>query len=72
MEKFKNFVTILAWVFLFTSFVRICFVLDVCRKGDPLIALADAYGHNPIGKALIQSSVVMVVCVAWLVARHFT
>lgn len=65
MEMFFN---ILAWVFLFLCAFRIAGIYVGSKEQEVAVRLAELYGANPVGDALVKPVIVFLICAAWIVS----
>ena len=66
------FFSILAWVFLVLSVVRIGATILWAHAHPDLMNLCARLGDNPMGRALTTPFLVLVVSACWLISRLFT
>lgn len=65
------FLNILAWTFLILAVLRIILIFIWANSNDSAIRVAEMFGENPVGRALLWPGVIVIVCAAWLIAQRF-
>lgn len=71
MKTLLLFITLLAWVVLLWSGVRLV-VLTFWPPRSPLIHAAEMIGEDPVGRAQIRAGLGFIVCAVWLTAYYLT
>lgn len=70
MSTLTQFLTYAAWLVLLLGMVRILALLFAPRTAQEqtLLRLAEIYGQNPIGTAIMRTLILMLLCACWLFA----